>query len=77
MRNVLFGTADVIIKLLDWSPFIGNSRRASVIHDRYCDLKTESSTDTHNMFYEAMLEDLEEKWRADIKYWAVRTFKKW
>ncbi len=39
------------------SPFDGNYRRASVIHDHYCDVDTEFTKDTHDMFKEASLFD--------------------
>jgi hypothetical protein len=35
------------------SPFIGDYRRASVLHDYYCDVKTRTSAATHRMFYDA------------------------
>jgi hypothetical protein len=37
------------------SPFIGDYRRASVLHDYYCDVRTRPSAATHLMFYEACL----------------------
>jgi hypothetical protein len=39
------------------SPFDGNYRRASVIHDYYCDVDTEFTKDTHDMLKEASLFD--------------------
>ena len=36
------------------SPYTGPYRRASVIHDYYCDVKTRGWRATHRMFYEAM-----------------------
>lgn len=39
------------------SPFDGNYRRASVIHDHYCDVDTEFTKATHDMFKEASLSD--------------------
>lgn len=35
------------------SPFIGDYRRASVLHDYYCEVRTRPSAATHLMFYEA------------------------
>ena len=37
------------------SPFTGGYRRASVVHDYYCDTKTESWQAVHKMFYWASL----------------------
>ena len=39
------------------SPFTGNYRRASVIHDYYCDIKEEPWEDVHEMFYWACRAD--------------------
>jgi len=36
-------------------PFVGNYRRASVVHDHYCDIKTEGWRATHRMFRDACL----------------------
>lgn len=55
------------------SPYTGQFREASVIHDRYCVEKDgRSLNDIHRMFYEAMLcEGC--SWReANTKYFAVR-----
>lgn len=35
------------------SPFVGRYRRASVVHDYYCHVQTETWEDTHRMFYNA------------------------
>jgi len=37
------------------SPFVGNYRRASVVHDYYCQVKTRPWKAVHRMFYDAML----------------------
>ena len=37
------------------SPYTGNYRRASVVHDHFCDTKTERWQDVHRMFYFAMV----------------------
>lgn len=37
------------------SPFTGKYRDASVIHDRYCDLKNRPRGAVHRVFYDAML----------------------
>lgn len=36
-------------------PFEGQYREAAVIHDQYCDLKTETWQATHRVFYDGML----------------------
>lgn len=37
------------------SPFVGNYRKASVVHDYYCDVKTASWQEVHRMFYDACI----------------------
>lgn len=37
------------------SPYTGNYRRASVVHDHYCDTKDERWEAVHRMFYHAMV----------------------
>ena len=40
-----------------WSlypPYAGKYRKAALIHDYYCEIKTRSWRDTHNMFYSAL-----------------------
>jgi hypothetical protein len=37
------------------SPFTGDYRRASVVHDHYCRLRTERWQAVHRMFYDAMV----------------------
>lgn len=53
------------------SPYVGKYRRASVIHDYYCDIRTELQSDVHLMFKEAMLADGASWWEANSKYGAV------
>lgn len=36
-------------------PFVGDYRRASVVHDHFCDTKAESWRATHRMFFEGCL----------------------
>ncbi len=36
-------------------PFVGDYRFASVVHDYFCDERTETWQSTHRMFYEASL----------------------
>jgi hypothetical protein len=56
------------------TPFIGDYRRASVVHDVACDRHEKTSRDAHRMFYEAMLADGTSKRRALLFYTAVRLF---
>ena len=56
------------------SPFIGNYRRASVIHDVYCQIKVRSSEDTHNVFRDMMEFDGVSGWKARAMYYAVMAF---
>jgi hypothetical protein len=56
------------------SPFIGDYRRASVLHDYYCDVKTRPSAATHLMFYEACLAGGVEIVKAKTMYTMVKTF---
>lgn len=39
------------------SPLTGRYRRASVIHDVYCQRRTRDSTDVHDVFHEIMIHD--------------------
>ena len=58
-------------------PFVGNYRRASVVHDVACDLREKicpSSQIAHRMFYDACLCGGVSKIKAKVMYWAVRTF---
>jgi hypothetical protein len=55
-------------------PFEGPYRQASVIHDRFCDTRTRSYPDVHNMFYEAMLVDGVGPKKAWMMYQAVVKF---
>jgi hypothetical protein len=56
------------------TPFIGDYRRASVVHDVACEKKIKTSKDAHRMFYEAMLADGTSPARALMFYTAVRLF---
>jgi hypothetical protein len=56
------------------SPFIGDYRRASVLHDYYCDVRTRPSAATHLMFYEACLAGGVGMVRAKTMYMMVKTF---
>jgi hypothetical protein len=53
------------------SPYTGNYRRASVIHDYYCDTRTETWEHVHRMFYDAMLTGGVDPTNAKIMYGIV------
>lgn len=56
------------------SPFIGYYRRASVIHDVYCENQLRPAQDVHDMFLEAMLADGVPELRAHTMYQTVDKF---
>lgn len=60
--------------LIIGSPFIGKYRRASVIHDVYCDNQTRPWQEVHWIFYQMMLADGVEKIKAWTMYQAVYYF---
>lgn len=53
------------------SPFVGRYRKASVVHDWYCDIRTREWKATHRMFYEAMRTSKVSGTKARIMYAAV------
>lgn len=53
------------------SPFVGRYRKASVVHDWYCDVRTREWKATHRMFYEAMRTSKVSGAKARIMYAAV------
>jgi Protein of unknown function (DUF1353) len=63
------------IPRLFWSligpPFVGAYRRASVIHDYYCEARSEPWLSVHRMFYEASLAGGVPESTAKIMYFAV------
>ena len=60
------------------SPFLGNFRRASVVHDIAEEDRERSSREVHRMFFYAMRCDNTEPWLASVIYAAVRVFgEKW
>jgi len=56
------------------SPFVGDYRRATVLHDVACVERTEPSSIVHKMFYHAMLCDGVKKSKAYKMYKAVDWF---
>lgn len=56
------------------TPFVGDYRRATVLHDVACQERTRPSADVHRMFYDAMITDGVTRGRAIKMYTAVRLF---
>lgn len=56
------------------TPFVGDYRRATVLHDVACVEKIEPPSVVHKMFYEAMLCDGVSKSKAKRMYIAVKNF---
>jgi hypothetical protein len=56
------------------SPYTGDFRRASVVHDIACQDRPRTSDEAHRMFYYAMLCDGTDRWLAETMYAAVKTF---
>lgn len=56
------------------SPWTGRYREASVVHDFYCDTRTEPWQSVHRVFYDAMLANGVEELQAKIMYAAVYRF---
>jgi len=54
------------------SPFSGKYRRSSVIHDVYCQTKSEPHKQVHKMFYQAMRVDKVSYFKAKAMYFAVK-----
>lgn len=55
-------------------PFEGKFRWAAIIHDRYCEIRTRPTEDTHKAFYDAMLVAGVDIRRAWLMYRAVTSF---
>ena len=53
------------------SPFTGDYRRASVVHDYYCDVRTEPYEAVHLMFYSACRADDVSAMKANMLYYGV------
>lgn len=53
------------------SPFVGRYRKASVVHDWYCEIRTREWKAVHRMFYEAMRTSKVSIIKARIMYAAV------
>jgi hypothetical protein len=60
------------------SPYVGRYRYASVIHDHYCEVQSETWRHVHWVFYDACLAAGVPKWKALLMYSALLCFgKKW
>ena len=59
---------------LTGSPYVGRYRRASVIHDVYCERKNRPAQEVHDVFYEMMKADGVPRWKAYLMYQAVDKF---
>ena len=55
-------------------PFVGDYRRASVVHDHYCVTKERPWQDVYRMFHEVCLAGGVSRLKAKAMYLAVRTF---
>jgi len=56
------------------SPFVGNYRRPSVVHDHFCDLHTLPASEVHKMFLDAMEADGVGLLERITKYAAVSAY---
>ena len=56
------------------TPYVGDYRRASVLHDVACDQKTRPDKDVHRMFYDAMVADGGSVELAKQMYTGLRLF---
>ena len=56
------------------TPFVGDYRKASVIHDVACDLKNRPHKKVHRMFFEACVCGGMSERKAKKFYWAIRKF---
>jgi hypothetical protein len=55
-------------------PWSGNYRKAAVIHDHFCNIKSRTWQETHNVFYEAMLAEGMGERIAKVLWAAVYNF---
>jgi hypothetical protein len=56
------------------SPYVGDYRRASVVHDVECQIRKKPYRKVHRMFYDAMICDGMDKYLSIHMYMAVRLF---
>jgi hypothetical protein len=55
-------------------PFEGRYRNASIVHDRFCDLRSRAWAATHRMFYGAMRCSGVPNAKAKLMFYAVHAF---
>lgn len=74
--HIINGTSipQLLWSLTGRTPYVGEHRIASIIHDVYYDLKTRPAHATHYAFYEALLASDVGKWEALIMYLAVTAY---
>jgi hypothetical protein len=65
---------EILWSSLIGTPYIGDYRRATVVHDVACQEMTRPHEEVHYMFYEAMICDGVDEERAVFMYTAVRLF---
>lgn len=53
------------------SPFVGNYRRATVVHDHYCTTKSKPWQAVHRMFFDALIASDVRRLRAKVLYAGV------
>lgn len=61
-----------IFWVLIGSPFVGNHRRASIIHDVYCVTRSRPHKQVHKMYYDACRADGVNVVKAKLMYWALK-----
>jgi hypothetical protein len=57
-----------------YPPWTGNYRKVAIIHDHYCNTKSHTWQETHNIFYEAMLAEGMGERIAKVLWAAVYNF---
>jgi len=74
-RKGLF-TDGASIPRIAWSvigtPLTGQYVKAAVVHDQYCDIRTEYSDDVHMMFLEALIASGVEPFTSNLMYYTVK-----
>jgi hypothetical protein len=74
-KGAVINGASIPQLLWTWGPpFVGDYRRASVVHDHYCIVRTRTAKATHRMFYHACRAGGVRKSKAKLMYTAVATF---
>lgn len=74
-KGAVINGASIPKLLWTWGPpFVGDYRRASVVHDHYCVVRTRTAKSTHRMFYDGCRAGGVRKTKAKVMYTAVATF---